>query len=891
MPTSNNDDMKAVEEYNHFSDHSSVSSRLFSNIDEENTTLYFKIVALLQLQNTLAKTFSLNPIPLEALSTVPGSDVCRYTAPNDFISNMRNTLTIDAKDKACVLKTLSELLSRYDDNSTDKTDRLRSDSALIEAYNLISQTKKLSRKEKIEWIETNNRKLPPPFLMLNTSYLLQREETFEEGLAWLTYSTIRMTVDAVKCSDKTAKAGVKAVLIQEGNTNWDMTGRKHISRLKNAIQLFLDNPTEIQHPYWLANHGLRNIALQLGIEIKNKAPFISESQWINIEFTTLQKIVSVSKEILFSLGIDSKEVRESFASLALELETYKKRQFDAEENKTIAELVASCSNNISFEHHAQKICYRNHSGIAHNFSFKVLEGIRNWNFVMHATNVGSSVPGVMRVGIRISNRKYIIPVFELRKERGYDFALYKMSPNAPTPDSLTVAVLKTPEENYDRNPIGGFLEQEIVRGDMVWELENEDEWLVHRNVGISESYDNYLESLNESEEKEEHEVKKYFDKNLTKAETKAKSEIHERKLNKELDSYNGVKCHWNLLEYKKFSDLLIYELKIPEGVSFVVEAMNATTEKSGQIKIGSRLRNNRFVMPMFQFEKEQDCHFVIFMQGFFKSTLNSLYVGIFKSATSKHYGREFDNFIEQTTLKPINNSGNIEYNVRSNDHWTIWAMNINKKKLKLPKLDEYLAALTHAPAAATSRSYDLEDSKNSISGGSTTNSSRAKSAGSARGAGSMAGPAGAGSTRSAGTARSTSSMRAAGFSDSAGSTGSGSKPASSLTQNLTSRNAQASSSFRSIQQQTRLYQLDRTRSTRVAGGAGSIAGPAGAGSLSGAATSRSASSLGGAGSIAGPAGAGSASAAVTARQSHPKKSSEQGKKPSASNGQPKKSWR
>ena len=151
---------------------------------------------------------------------------------------------------------------------------------LTRAFNLLFHTKVLTNAEKIEWITANNRKLPPPFLLLNAVLISNTKADLPKAGAWFVFANLRMAIDAEKCISLSAKEGLQTMALlllplfnlHQGINN-DITNMAWVKALHKltvncidqGIQLHRDNPTSVSEPYWLSNHGLELIKEALGI--------------------------------------------------------------------------------------------------------------------------------------------------------------------------------------------------------------------------------------------------------------------------------------------------------------------------------------------------------------------------------------------------------------------------------------------------------------------------------------------------------------------------------------------------------------------------------------------------------------------------------------------------
>jgi hypothetical protein len=101
-----------------------------------------------------------------------------------------------------------------------------------------------------------------------------------------------MTVDAEKCTDLSARAGVQLVLMRllpkvASNAN-AKTEKNFIAWFKKSfaggIKLYEETPYKISQPYWIANHGMHALTEQMyGLGKQAEPTFIPPSQEDNLK--------------------------------------------------------------------------------------------------------------------------------------------------------------------------------------------------------------------------------------------------------------------------------------------------------------------------------------------------------------------------------------------------------------------------------------------------------------------------------------------------------------------------------------------------------------------------------------------------------------------------------
>ncbi len=139
---------------------------------------------------------------------------------------------------------------------------------LTEAYRQIEQSPMLSLNEKISWIERNQERLPAPFLILLSNYLAA--SNIDEAAKWYVVGSLRMELDARKCTEKDFTRGGNEIIMEKlienltanlkGNDSEDKM-QKFSSSIKNqfesAVKFHQANPYKIAHPFWLSNHAFQ----------------------------------------------------------------------------------------------------------------------------------------------------------------------------------------------------------------------------------------------------------------------------------------------------------------------------------------------------------------------------------------------------------------------------------------------------------------------------------------------------------------------------------------------------------------------------------------------------------------------------------------------------------
>ncbi len=218
----------------------------------------------------------------ETLQVNRHENVVSINNPQDFISSMgKPSEYIKLKNKQDILAKLDQLIQ----NPNDPTNQ-----GLIAAYNLLEQTPHLSQQEKSTWIEQNASALPGPFLLLNALYISENEPA--RAGEWYIFSRLRMSVDAEKCTDLSAREGGLLVLMRllpkvAANANATTTDNFNAWFKKSfagGLKLYETTPYKISQPYWIANHGMHALTEQMYGSGKQAKPiFISQSQENNVK--------------------------------------------------------------------------------------------------------------------------------------------------------------------------------------------------------------------------------------------------------------------------------------------------------------------------------------------------------------------------------------------------------------------------------------------------------------------------------------------------------------------------------------------------------------------------------------------------------------------------------